>query len=421
MKVLFSAQSNINATLGGPDVWVLNLVKYLIKNDIDARIVFFHFGEYSKCKNIIEATKLEIPFFLIEQHYLKSTEKNIKSIFKVIEEFRPNAFVANLNIPSLFASKYLNKFNITTIGVLHGSDEFYEGVIEEFIWKNSLFRVAHFVAVSDYLVKLANSKTHKSKVHKIPCGPSVPEVINKRTDKTLNLVFIGRFHNGNKQIIEVTKALCYAVSNIDNVKAFMYGDGPELENVKSIIKENNCTSKVILKGFINNEELYSELEDKDIIVLMSKSEGMPIALMEGMGAGLIPVCKSLEKGINEIIDHKINGYLFDGTMQSFARIIKYLADNRIIREQLSLNARKKVLSNYSSTITNKKWLDLLLGLNKVKLRENGLDKLHLQKIKLPMKNKKINEDRRAPKPPSFFARLRKSVGLRTRIKKVMRF
>ena len=421
MKVLFSAQSNIKATMGGPDVWVLNLVKYLIKNDIDARVVFFHVGAHNKCVNIIEAAKLEIPFFLIEQDYLKATEKNIKSIFKIIEEFRPNTFVANLNIPSLFASRYLNKFNITTIGVLHGSDLFYEGVIEEFIWKNSLFRVTHFVAVSDYLVKLANSKKHKSKIHKIPCGPSVPKVINKRTDKTLNLVFIGRFHNGNKQIIEVTKALCYAVSNIDNVKAFMYGDGPELENVKSIIKENNCTSKVILMGFIGNEKLYSELEDKDIIVLMSKSEGMPIALMEGMGAGLIPVCKSLEKGVNEIVDHKINGYLFDGSMESFGEIIEYLVENKNIREQLSQNARKKVLSSYSSVITNRKWLDLLLEINQVKIKENGLDNLYLSKLKLPPKNQKINEDIRDAKPPSFFARLRKRVGLRTRIKKAVRF
>lgn len=89
------------------------------------------------------------------------------------------------------------------------------------------------------------------------------------------------------------------------------GDGPERKNVEKICSEKKCgTLDLILKGNMENDEVleYYKREPVDLYVILSSSEGRPVALMEAMGNG-IPVLATDVGGVGEMVMDGANGIL----------------------------------------------------------------------------------------------------------------
>lgn len=61
-------------------------------------------------------------------------------------------------------------------------------------------------------------------------------------------------------------------------KLIIFGDGPDIEKLKKIIKESNRADLVYLPGFVKNASRY--LEYADIFIQPSFNEGFPITLLE---------------------------------------------------------------------------------------------------------------------------------------------
>ena len=97
----------------------------------------------------------------------------------------------------------------------------------------------------------------------------------------------------------------------------------------------------------------------DIFVLLSDYEGLPIALIEAMGAGLVPVCLAEKSGIAEVIEDGVNGLIVSDRDESFVAAIRGLHEDREFLARLSCNARTTVEREYSSVINHRRWADLL--------------------------------------------------------------
>jgi len=100
-------------------------------------------------------------------------------------------------------------------------------------------------------------------------------------------------------------------------------------------------------GLIDNEELLSTVySSADVMIVPSKLENLPYTVMESFACAT-PVVAFEVGGIPELIDHKQNGYLakpFD-TGDLADGILWSLGNNS--NNQLGINARKKVLDNFS--------------------------------------------------------------------------
>ena len=85
------------------------------------------------------------------------------------------------------------------------------------------------------------------------------------------------------------------------------GDGPEKDNLKSLIQEYHLQDNVILLGEVQNTE--SLYRNTDLFVLSSDYEGFGMVLVEALGYGKTIVATDCESGPREILGHSEYGYL----------------------------------------------------------------------------------------------------------------
>jgi glycosyltransferase involved in cell wall biosynthesis len=87
--------------------------------------------------------------------------------------------------------------------------------------------------------------------------------------------------------------------------------------------------------------------DHDVFVLPTRAEGVPVALLEAMGAGLVPIVSDIESGVSEVIESGVTGYRpAVGDTASFAAAVAELERNRGRLETMSRTARQTVVERF---------------------------------------------------------------------------
>ena len=86
------------------------------------------------------------------------------------------------------------------------------------------------------------------------------------------------------------------------------GNGIEIDNLKKLVLEYGISKNVIFTGHVNN--VYNYIDLMDSFILPSKSEGLPIAVMEAMALGKTVIVTKTD-GISEIIQDGHTGIILN--------------------------------------------------------------------------------------------------------------
>lgn len=124
------------------------------------------------------------------------------------------------------------------------------------------------------------------------------------------------------------------------LKLVLAGDGALFEKMKTLATNLGIRDRVVFLGYIKNvHELYPCC---DVAVSTSKIEGLPFNIMEAMACGL-PVVASDIKGHRELVEHGVNGFLFDkGNKEQLAYLLSEMIYNLNVQVVLSSLSRDKV-------------------------------------------------------------------------------
>ena len=87
------------------------------------------------------------------------------------------------------------------------------------------------------------------------------------------------------------------------------GEGPERGRLESLIREHNLEGDVNLLGHVAREQMDSLYERADLVVLTSRSEGIPLVLMEAMARRKIVLAPAIT-GIPELVIPGESGFLY---------------------------------------------------------------------------------------------------------------
>ena len=124
------------------------------------------------------------------------------------------------------------------------------------------------------------------------------------------------------------------------VRFVQIGDGPLEPAIRERIRAAGIADRFCLAG--RAADAVSLLSGFDIFVLPSLWEGMPLALLEAMAAGL-PVVGTRVAGIEEAIEDRRTGLLVPPKdAPAIARAILELARDRALRARLSANAAAEI-------------------------------------------------------------------------------
>lgn len=149
-----------------------------------------------------------------------------------------------------------------------------------------------------------------------------------------HILFVGRLAP-QKNLPRLLQAVAYMkkYASIDIV-----GEGEEREILERIIKQENL-KHVVLHGIKQGKELLALYKNADVFVLPSEKEGVSLAMLEAMAAGLPVVAFNLS-GIRDII-HDCGILVKNRSSKALAQALDLLIENIRLRKNLSQKATKK--------------------------------------------------------------------------------
>jgi N-acetylgalactosamine-N,N'-diacetylbacillosaminyl-diphospho-undecaprenol 4-alpha-N-acetylgalactosaminyltransferase len=160
-----------------------------------------------------------------------------------------------------------------------------------------------------------------------------------------------------KQFDKLIESYAKSVLSEKNIHLVILGTGEEQILLENKITDLNLNEKVHLLGF--KENVWNYISNAKFLVLSSKYEGFPMAILEALCLGIPAVSFDCESGPNEMINNNHNGILVDN--QNFTELthkMNIFVEDEILYQNCKNNASSSVL-NFQSNVIVKQWLQLL--------------------------------------------------------------
>jgi colanic acid/amylovoran biosynthesis glycosyltransferase len=141
--------------------------------------------------------------------------------------------------------------------------------------------------------------------------------------RPLALLAVGRLHPVKDHAFLV-RACGLAWQRGMDFDCSIAGDGPERQRLQMLIHKEQLQERVTLLGHVGREGIDSLYRQADVVVLTSRSEGIPLVLMEAMALGRIVLAPAIT-GIPELVIDGKTGFLYSpGGLEDFVEKIFFL-------------------------------------------------------------------------------------------------
>lgn len=356
MKVAFCAHDRPDY-VGGPNAGLKRLLPILRSLGIQSRVLFITDTAPEKCPTVLALRQQGFDCPAIQNPLY--TEKTIRWILGEVKKDPPDIFIPNLVLPAFYAAKWIKKAGIPTVGVMRSDEDFYYGLLDEFVYGEEEYRLSALICVSKFLRQsVLNRKPEKVIIKQIPSGSVIPKLSARPPADKLKIVYTGRLVEEQKRISDLTFAFCRAVSEVPGTEATIYGDGPSTPAVREIIEQEGKGLFVSYAGRVDSDAIQQHLLEHHVVVLLSDYEGLPGSFMEAMACGLVPVSLNTRSGIPELVIDGVTGLLVNDRGDDFVSAIRKLKNDTELWQRLSLSARNKIEKEYSVELCAEKWMEL---------------------------------------------------------------
>jgi len=259
----------------------------------------------------------------------------VASGLRMIREWQPDLIHAHFAVPAGAAAYVLSRLTGVPYVVTAHLGDVPGGVPEKterwFRWiypfTAPIYRsAAKVVAVSDFTRQLAQAH-YPVAIDVIPNGVDLRGLPARVKNKNgaARIVFVGRFmHQKNPQ--HVVTALA-ALRDLPWM-CTMLGDGPLRQQVEMEIDRQGLEERFVLPGWVAPQDVLSWYAKSDILLLPSRSEGLPVVGVQALAMGLV-LALSTAGGNVELVKNGENGFLFDpGDIDTLVSGLRILLGDR---------------------------------------------------------------------------------------------
>ena len=147
---------------------------------------------------------------------------------------------------------------------------------------------------------------------------------------------------------------------LTNIRLVLVGNGDDETELRSLVNVLGISDQVNFIGYVPREEIPSIYAQADIFALPSYNEGMSVATLEAIAAGL-PLVVTRDSGLDDLV--KQNGYSVSwANVDELAEALGKLVRSPQLRREMGQKSRQQSLS-YS-------WVEI--GSNYYQLLKNGI-------------------------------------------------
>lgn len=160
-----------------------------------------------------------------------------------------------------------------------------------------------------------------------------------------------------------------------DVSLTVLGEGTARPKLEHLIEELGVEDRVQLPGYVN--DVPARLQSASFSMLTSTSEGLPLAMMESMGASCVPIVYDITYGPRDLVTQGQNGFITPrGDIEALAGQIEEFLGLGSERIATMRDAAKETVKQYLPEAGYRRWKTVLEGLGPVPLpkvdpRETG--------------------------------------------------
>lgn len=232
---------------------------------------------------------------------------------------------------------------------LHGPGIFFEA----HTWRldAKIARAAFVACISWFCRSQATifAPDHSRRLHIIHCGIR-PEVLTPRRHRGTGskILFVGRLAEV-KGVTVLLEALAEVIRVRPDTHVTLIGDGPERERFEQLAHHHGVADAVTFAGYRSQAEVADQLTTTDVFVLPSYAEGVPVTLMEALGAA-VPVIATQVGGVSELVEHGVNGFVIrPGDPAPLVEHLLRLIDDPDLRQRMGDAGRATVTEHFANS------------------------------------------------------------------------
>jgi len=285
--------------------------------------------------------------------------KYIKIFFQIknlVKTNKSNIFYLHTPVASFFFRFFSMFYDLKIIYFVHGF---------RFTSKTNFFQSIFFKAIENILsfknkiiITINNEDYHYAKtnlLHKVPTykingvGLNLKKIyVNNKINyknEIKKIIVIAAYKN-SKGYLDLIKLAEILNSYFLKIDCYGYGDYKKYQSLKIKKKLTNITFKKFDKN------LKRKIKSYDLLLHLSKREGLPVSVMECLYNGLPVICYEI-RGNKDLIIDGYNGF-FVKSYKDVPNRIFYLNLEKSIFYKMRINAFNSISKNFSNAEINSK-------------------------------------------------------------------
>lgn len=193
------------------------------------------------------------------------------------------------------------------------------------------------------------------------------------------ILSVGRLHAVKDHAFLVEVCRGFKDNGMDFL-CLIAGEGPERQSLERRIRELDLQEEVKLLGHVPRRQLDYYYASANVVVLTSRSEGIPLVLMEAMALGKTVLAPAIT-GIPELVVDGETGFLYhSGCPDDFVARFERIRELGSGLRPIHLAARRHVLEHFNRQKNLAAFGDLFLARTVATARNNSYEDPLLQQI-----------------------------------------
>ena len=176
-------------------------------------------------------------------------------------------------------------------------------------------------------------------------GPDIPDI------GPLHVICVARLidRKGQNHLIEAVKRL--TDSGVDIILSLI-GTGDSQADYEDQARRLGIPDRIRFVGYVPREEINKHYSAAHVFALPSYSEGMSVAALEAMAAGL-PLVVTRTGGTDELVEEGVNGYSFEwGDIEALINYLRILAEDRVLVRRMGAASHARAACFTSDAIAD---------------------------------------------------------------------
>ena len=354
MKVAVAHYST-SADISGVSTWLICFCEQLVQAGHEVVMHLHHFGDDLHHASILPSLQRHG----IQIHSARRTgflEADTQQTLQFLNKVQPDLFLPQCLHAHYVAAAYAGRQGLPWIFTMHSDDPDYWCVAE------ALTPESHggsSVCVSQFLAQQLRQRLPATNPQVIPYGITLPTDQASYSDQPFRVVYSGRMVEPQKCIQRVVHTLILACQASSQIEANLIGEGTHRVACEQLVHQAGLADRIHFHGRVPPAQVQPLLHRSQAILLMSDFEGLPLALLEAMAAGVVPVVRAIESGIPELVHHERTGFLVGNDPAAAAATLVRLSRDPDLWQHCSTQSRALVEAGYAADQCFLHWLRVL--------------------------------------------------------------